>query len=592
MSWSMTDTAEMPIRYSITTSDFAKKVAAARESYAKFKSRFDYRDAAEAYRNMLFDTLLRRITILSGSEFGCAGEILTAKGGPYLKISEAGFTSPHRRGDADRFWEENFSNRAELRHLENPLGLDLQKPRAIIVNEPATPGTGRYLVIPALSGNRFVGVIIVAGAPQDYTQESIGTIQSVVDVYSGVIEYLRADAARVATEEKDASPVKETLAIVFNCSADAGRSINYIAGPLELITGYCESDFTGNGARNYASLIDPGDRERVAALIARRLRQGKSYEVEYEIVSADGGKRRVYEHGSGTYDGDSNPAAIDACVLDITEASQSETRIRQYRRRFQSLIEEQTRSHVAQRHRAQQAAKAKSEFISNISHELRTPMHAILSYSKMGIDDCGRENPETLKEYFDRIKSAGTRLLSLINNLLDISKMEAGKMAFRKSLCDLSKAVEHTLSELAPLIKSKALCVTTEIATKNTQAIFDEQRMIQVMVNLISNAVRFSSSGDTIHVRLADGHLPDGGEALCCSVADNGTGIPEGELEEVFSKFVQSSKTKTGAGGTGLGLSICREIVEAHGGRIWAENRKPRGAVFSFALPRNAGLAG
>ncbi len=78
----MTDTAEMPIRYSITTSDFAKKVAAARESYAKFKSQFDYRDAAEAYRNILFDTLLRRITILSGSEFGCAGEILTAKGGP------------------------------------------------------------------------------------------------------------------------------------------------------------------------------------------------------------------------------------------------------------------------------------------------------------------------------------------------------------------------------------------------------------------------------------------------------------------------------------------------------------------------------
>ena len=95
-----------------------------------------------------------------------------------------------------------------------------------------------------------------------------------------------------------------------------------------------------------------------------------------------------------------DPAAIDACVLDITEASQSEARIRQYRRRFQSLIEEQTRSHVAQRHRAQQAAKAKSEFISNISHELRTPMHAILSYSKMGIDDCGRENPETLERRF------------------------------------------------------------------------------------------------------------------------------------------------------------------------------------------------
>ncbi len=217
-------------------------------------------------------------------------------------------------------------------------------------------------------------------------------------------------------------------------------------------------------------------------------------------------------------------------------------------------------------------------------------MHAILNYSKMGIEDCGTGNPEALREYFNKIRNAGTRLLSLINNLLDISGMEAGKISFKKSLCDFSTVVDYALSELEPLLESKPVRVTTEVATENTIAVFDERRMIQVMVNLIANAVRFSSSGDTITVRLAGDSMPDGEPALRCSVADNGAGIPEGELEAVFGKFFQSSKTKTGAGGAGLGLPICREIVEAHGGRISAQNRKPRGTLVSLTIPRNPGV--
>jgi signal transduction histidine kinase len=218
-------------------------------------------------------------------------------------------------------------------------------------------------------------------------------------------------------------------------------------------------------------------------------------------------------------------------------------------------------------------------------------MHAILGYSKMGVEDSGVESPEALKEYFVKIQSAGARLLTLINNLLDISQIEAGRMEFKKSSCDFSAVIRRTLSELDPLIKSKPVSVTTEITTANTEAVFDERRMMQVMVNLISNAVRFSSSGGAISIRLGDSRMRDGGEALRCSVADDGPGIPEGELEEVFGKFIQSSKTKTGAGGTGLGLAICREIVEAHGGRIWAENRKPKGVALSFTIPRSGGLA-
>ena len=573
----------------VTPGELAEKIAETRESYAKFKSQFEYSDAAEAYRNMLFDTLVRRIVILSCSEFGCAGEIHSGEHGPYLKISEAGSIDPAHGSDTVEFWKRNFSNKAEIRHLDNPLRLDLNAPRIVLANDPPAPGPGpgRYLGIPALSGNRFLGLMIVAGAPGGYTQESIQSIKPVADIYAGIIEYLRADAARTVAQAMQSAPEKAPPAIVFNCNNDEGRSINYIFGDTEAITGLSAGDFS-SATRSYASLIDETCRQEVADAIARRLKEGRQYEVEYCILRADGSKRLVYERGIARCDENSNPVSIDGCALDITELKKTEDGARQYRIRFQALIEAQTRNYLSHRERGQQAVRAKTEFISNISHELRTPMHAILSYSKMGMADCSQESPETLKEYFHKIQSAGDRLLSLINNLLDIAKMEAGQMPLNKVLYDFSEVVEDAHAEAAPLLENKSLRVAVEIEAKDTRILLDKRRIVQVVVNLISNAAKFSSCGDTIRIGLADCRQPDGVEALCCSVSDNGTGIPDSELEAVFGKFAQSSKTKTGAGGMGLGLAICREIAEAHGGRIWAENRKPKGSTVSFTLPRNA----
>ncbi len=252
--------------------------------------------------------------------------------------------------------------------------------------------------------------------------------------------------------------------------------------------------------------------------------------------------------------------------------------------KLRALEEEQFRT-LAQ---AERAVKAKSEFLSNMSHELRTPMHAILSYAKLGFTSTGEAEPAEFETYFKNIHTAGSRFLGLLNNLLDLAKLESGKMAFNKSPGDFMEVVEHTLIEMGPLIKDKAISITTETESNNTNAVFDKHRMIQVMVNLISNAVKFSPPGANILVGISDAHLKSGEEAICCSVADGGTSVPKGELETIFDKFIQSSKTKTGAGGTGLGLAICREIVEAHSGKIWAANREPKGVVLSFMIPRNS----
>ncbi len=235
---------------------------------------------------------------------------------------------------------------------------------------------------------------------------------------------------------------------------------------------------------------------------------------------------------------------------------------------------------------AEKANEHKSAFLANMSHELRTPMHAILSFAKFGIKHCGAADVNTIEEYFSTIHSSGMRLLGLLNDLLDLAKLESGAMILTHTRCDFQEVIMHTHNELKPLLADKNITLEVDINTGNTKAAFDKQRMTQVLINLISNSIKFSAMGGHIFITLSEQNLAGGSEGLCCSVGDEGPGIPEAELEAVFDKFVQSSKTKTGAGGTGLGLSICREILKAHGGRIWAENRQPKGALFSFAIPR------
>jgi signal transduction histidine kinase len=234
-----------------------------------------------------------------------------------------------------------------------------------------------------------------------------------------------------------------------------------------------------------------------------------------------------------------------------------------------------------QRDQAEQANKAKSMFLANMSHELRTPMHGMLSFARFGQQKIETATKEKLKSYFDEIYESGARLMSLLNDLLDLSKLESGKIVYSLEPTDLQEIVHTVVSEMRAFAEEKGVSLEVRNTGCHLIAPLDGERIMQVARNLISNAIKFSNRGTPIDIELGQAD-----EQLSFQIVNRGVGIPAAELETVFEKFVQSSATKTGAGGTGLGLAICKEIIHQHGGRIWAESDESIGKTkFVFMVP-------
>jgi signal transduction histidine kinase len=229
------------------------------------------------------------------------------------------------------------------------------------------------------------------------------------------------------------------------------------------------------------------------------------------------------------------------------------------------------------------ASQHKSQFVANMSHELRTPLAAILGYAELMEEGFYEPLGQKSLDALSRIRSNGKHLLGLINTVLDIAKIESGQFSLALGEYAVESVVETVRAATESLAETKKLRLKTDVTKSLPFGLGDEQRLTQVLLNLVGNAIKFTDMGEVrITATAANNHFT-------VAVADTGPGIPADQLTRVFEQFhqVDSSNTKA-KGGTGLGLAIAKQIVEMHGGRIWVESTLGRGATFQMQLPIRA----
>ncbi len=228
-----------------------------------------------------------------------------------------------------------------------------------------------------------------------------------------------------------------------------------------------------------------------------------------------------------------------------------------------------------------EANKLKNQFISILSHELRTPINAITGFGSILDDEVVGPLTEIQHAYLQKMLAGADTLLSLVNDLLDMSRIQAGKFSLNPKPMAFRDLVKDVLSALRPLAESKHQSLMDDVPDDLPELVADPQRIRQVLLNLVSNAIKFTPAEGTIQVRA---HLePD---AICCEVQDTGIGIAPPDVPKLFQPFTQLDMTSTRvAGGTGLGLTISKSLVEAHHGQIGVESKPGKGSTFWFTLP-------
>jgi signal transduction histidine kinase len=225
-----------------------------------------------------------------------------------------------------------------------------------------------------------------------------------------------------------------------------------------------------------------------------------------------------------------------------------------------------------------EASQHKSQFLANMSHELRTPLNAILGYTELILDSVYGDMPEKARAVLDRVQRNGRHLLGLINEVLDLSKIEASQLVLALADYSLKNVVETVYTAVEQLAKEKKLAFNIDVSPDLPSGHGDERRLTQVLLNLAGNAIKFTDQGEiAIKASAANGSF---------AVRDTGPGISDADQAKLFQEFQQADNSITRKkGGTGLGLAISKRIIEMHGGKIWVESRVGEGSTFSFTLP-------
>jgi len=343
-------------------------------------------------------------------------------------------------------------------------------------------------------------------------------------------------------------------------TTDPSGIITDVNKQMEALTGCTRDELIG--APFKGCFTDP---DRAEAGIKRVLNEKSVTDYELTARARDGRQTVVSYNATTFYDRNRTLQGVFAAARDVTE-----------RKRVEAELQQAKAS-------AESASRTKSDFLASMSHEIRTPMNAI-----MGIADLLAKTPLTSEQdkYVQIFRRAGDNLLNLINDILDLSKVEASQLELERTGFSLNDLLEKVTEMVAPRAHEKGLAMVHQIAPSvPNDLVGDPTRLRQVLLNLLGNAIKFTQSGE-VSLGVASDENPSVPTALRFTVTDTGIGIPRAKLDQVFERFTQAdSSTTRRFGGSGLGLTISKRLVELMGGRIWVESEVGKGSVFAFAVP-------
>jgi PAS domain S-box-containing protein len=388
----------------------------------------------------------------------------------------------------------------------------------------------------------------------------------------------QTEQALRASEGKYRSLVANIPDIVW--TADASWKLLYVSESVEKILGYTGAELIQGGGNQWLDRIHPNDFPKVQRTYQMLFAKEEAFDVEYRTRRKDGQWIWLHNRAPSTYVRDGVLCA-DGLLSDITQ-----------RKRAEEVLQQAKDA-------AEAANRAKSQFLASMSHELRTPLNAIIGFSEILADRTfGDLNDRQLK-YSNNILNSGRHLLQLINDILDLSKVEAGRLELTPNSFSVARALENAQVIVKTLANKKGIALDFDVAAAPPELFADEAKFKQIMYNLLSNAIKFTPARGQVTVTATRGNLPNGhgapgsksplsGDCLEVTVADTGIGIHPRDHERIFAEFEQvDSSYGRLQQGTGLGLALTKRLIELHGGRIRVESDgiEGKGSRFTFLLP-------
>lgn len=371
---------------------------------------------------------------------------------------------------------------------------------------------------------------------------------------------------------EDAAPYQSLIdnlpSLLYRCALDERGTALFVSAGCMALTGYKVDDFVGGQRGVLADLVAPADHQRVAQQLQQAIAQRQPYKLEYRIIDANGAEHWVVDRGRVIVAESGAEGWRDGLLVDISEQKETE-----------AILSNVNKELVA-------SSRHTGEFLANVSHEIRTPLSVMLTIAESLQEGIYGAATPRQGEALSRLRRSGRHLLGLVNDILDMAKMEAGKLTLYPARVAVETVCTHSLQMIQELAKGKRITLSYTNDDNIGWVWADEQRLRQILVNLLSNGIKFTPEGGAVGLTITGDCAH---EALRLTVWDTGIGIASVESAKIFQPFIQlDTKLSSPYEGTGLGLPLVYHLTRLHEGGITLESSEGQGSRFTVALPWQA----